>query len=243
MGLILKANSGPLDGQTFPLNGEIIIGRQNADINLSDPKVSSAHARIVKTDGGFEVLDNGSKNGLRDAAGERIESLELKRGAIFAIGDTTFEVLESPKAARAEAVQPLAEAVVPKVKKPPRYWHDVLAEFMEKRLDKFEDKPTSMRPLDPALILEFVRGVQVNSKWILGFGPRRIGAASLDLPIWEPNAPAVCFEISPSPEGLVFSTEHPALVQLNGREIDKEVLRMGDTIKIMETLIEVDFAE
>jgi hypothetical protein len=88
-----------------------------------------------------------------------------------------------------------------------------------------------------------VRGVQANSKWVLGFGPRKIGASSLDLPIWEPGAPAVCFEILPSSDGLIFKTAHPDIVLLNGAGVDSEVLRLGDTIRIMDTIIEVDFTE
>jgi hypothetical protein len=247
MGLILKVKTGPLEGQSFPIEGEMIIGRQDATINLSDPKVSSVHARITQADGRWLILDNNSKNGVRDVNGERVESLQLKAGTVFAVGDSTFAVEETAEAnAGAGGFQERAapaEVPVPKKKKKPRYWNDVLAEFLEKHADGFKDEPIPMAPLEPALILEFVRGVQVNFKWILGFGPRKIGTVSLDLPIWEPGAPEVCFEIHPSPGGIIFKTSHSGIVQLNGQEIDNEVLRMGDTIKINETLIEVDFVE
>ena len=238
MGLILKALSGPVEGQTFPVVEEMIIGRADATINLNDAKVSSVHARITGTDGAWRVLDNNSKNGVRDAQGERIESLELKPGVVFHIGTSTFEVAEAPAQADPGFVE-----VPKKAKKQARFWHELLAEFLERNLDKFKNNETHLAPLEPGLILEFVRGVQVNSKWILGFGPRRIGSASLDLPIWESDAPDVCFEIHPSPQGLLFKTDHPETVHLNGRGVDSEVLRMGDTIQINETLIEVDFVE
>lgn len=245
MGLILKAFSGPLQGQTFPIDGEMIIGRQDATINLNDPKVSSVHARITNAGGAYRVLDNNSKNGVRNAAGERIDGMDLKPGAVFHIGDSGFEVSEVAEEARPAAASgdPGFVPKKPKKKKAPRYWHDVLAEFLETNSERFTDEEIPVAPLEPALILEFVRGVQVNFKWILGYGPRRVGPASLDLPIWEPGAPPVCFEIHPTPQGLMFKTAHPHIVQLNGQEIDNEVLRMGDTIKINETLIEVDFVE
>jgi len=85
--------------------------------------------------------------------------------------------------------------------------------------------------------------VQVNSKWTLGYGPRKVGPSVLDLPIWEPGAPAVCFELVPSGEGVVFKTNHPELVRINGEGLDSRVLHVGDTIRINETIIEVDFAE
>src|SRR5581483_10992406 len=96
-------------------------------------------------------------------------------------------------------IEPLApQEGLPPPPPPPkakRYWHELLAEFMEKNGDTFTDKPmTPLAPLDPALVLDFVRGMQAPQQWILGYGPRKIGGASLDLPIWEPGAPADCFE-------------------------------------------------
>jgi pSer/pThr/pTyr-binding forkhead associated (FHA) protein len=127
--------------------------------------------------------------------------------------------------------------------KPQRYWHEVLAEFVGENLKEFSDQTKPLAPLDPALVLEFSRGLQVNSRWILGYGPRLIGSNSLDLPIWEPGAPAVCFEVSPSPDGILFKTSHPDIVRVNGERVDSKVLHVGDTIQINETLIEVDFSE
>ncbi|MBX3020506.1 MAG: FHA domain-containing protein [Bdellovibrionales bacterium] len=242
MGLILKAFSGPLQGQSFAVRGEMIIGRQDATINLNDPKVSSVHARITNADGPWRVLDNNSKNGVRNAQGDRIDSLELVAGAIFHIGESGFEVAEAPETPKAAGADPgFVEAK--KEKKKARYWHEILWQFLETNAAKFKNKESALAPLEPGLILEFVRGVQTNSKWILGYGPRRIGPVALDLPIWEPGAPEVCFEIHPTPQGLLFKTQHPQIVKLNGQEIDNELLRMGDTIKINETLIEVDFVE
>jgi len=244
MGLILKITGGPLDGQTFPVNDEMIIGRQGATINLNDPKVSSQHARISNAGGSWQVLDNNSKNGLRDAQGERIDSAELKAGVTFHIGESAFEVIELSEPKADPNADPGFVPVKKKAKKnPPRPWNEILTEFVDANTAKFSDREKVLLPLDPGLILEFVRGVQVNAKWILGFGPRQIGPACLDLPIWEPGAPEICFEIHPTDKGLLFRTHHPKLVQLNGQEIDNKVLRMGDTIQINETLIEVDFVE
>lgn len=124
-----------------------------------------------------------------------------------------------------------------------RYWNDVLAEFLETHLSRFGDRPRPVSPLNPAVILEFVRGVQHNSRWVLGYGPRKIGARSLDLPLFEPTAPDVAFEIVPSPDGILFKTNHPKMVTLNGEGVDSRLLRVGDTIRINDTMIEVDFSE
>jgi len=244
MGLILKVKSGPLSGQTLAVKADMVFGRQNATVNLNDPRVSTVHAKVTLAGGRWLLVDNASKNGIRDQAGERLDKVVLKDGVVFAIGDSQFEVSEVPDEALGDnAPKAIDPRPAKKPGKKPRYWHDVLAEFLEKNAEAFRDVIIPVAPMEPALILEFTRGVQVNSKWILGFGPRKVGLGSLDLPIWEPGAPGVCFEIHPSADGLIFKTNHPDVVRLNGREIDKDVLRMGDTIKILDTLIEVDFAE
>jgi hypothetical protein len=228
--LALKAISGPRKDEIFPLSDGLVLGRKG-DIQLEDVKVSGQHARISLDEDGFWFLkDNGSKNGIR-VNGDKVDHVALSEGAKFWIGDSEFEVFS------------LVPEIKPKPAKNQRYWHEILAEFIAAHADKFKDKPRHVTPLDPALVLEFVRGTQVNSKWILGFGPRKIGSSSVDLPIWEPGAPAVCFEVLPSHDGLLFRTKHPQIVKLNGEEVDSRVLRMGDTIRILDTVIEVDFTE
>jgi len=230
MKLSLKALSGPKKDEAFELTEGMTIGRSGAGITLDDPKISSIHARIVKTGEQWFIEDNNSKNGIR-VSGEKVTSVELRPGVQFFIGDTQFEVRE------------IRPKLKPKPTKKQRYWHEVLFDFVRDNSAAFNDRPRPVSPLEPALILEFVRGTQVNSKWVLGFGPRKIGANSVDLPIWEPGAPATCFEIVPSAGGLLFKTGRQDIVLLNGEAVDSQVLRMGDTIHILDTLIEVDFTE
>jgi len=148
--------------------------------------------------------------------------------------------LPEPPPAREDELEVVPEAPAPK---PKRYWHEILAEFMATNQEDFQEKKKPVSALNPAVVLEFVRGLQVSTHWVLGYGPRKIGPNSLDLPIFEPGAPAVCFEIFPSADGIVFKTNHPELVLLNGQAVDSNTLRVGDVIRINETLIEVDFEE
>ena len=79
----------------------MVIGRQDAAINLNDPRVSSVHARVIREpDGRFRLRDNESKNGIRDSAGQKVAALELKPGLRFGIGESQFEVL-APEPAHA----------------------------------------------------------------------------------------------------------------------------------------------
>lgn len=218
---------GPLKGKSYPLKPGLTLGRQ-AEISIPDAKASQLHAQVqADAKGELILIDNNSKNGTR-VGGERVETLALVPGTTFFIGDQGFEVVEIIE----QAPEPVK-----------RYWYDVLALFLGQNVGHFGDKMRPVAPLEPALVLEFARGMQTNARWILGYGPRRIGAASLDLPIWEPGAPPVCFEISPCPDGILFKTSYPQMVKLNGESVDSRVLRVGDTIRIHETLIEVDFSE
>lgn len=262
MNIALKIITGPQMGQIFTVNKALTIGRQG-DIVLEDPKVSGVHAHIAKSSSGRWMLtDNESKNGIR-VKDIRVKGVSLKPGVRFEIGDSTFEVMgtdapkeapspvkgrstpsERPAVVNAPAAADGGPAMTPeKPKKKQRYWYDVLAEFLSHNRNAFSDKPAALAPLEPALVLEFVRGIQMNSKWILGYGPRRFGPRCIDLPIWEPNAPEVCFEIHPTKDGILFKTDHAGKVRLNDQAVDSHILRVGDTISIHETLIEVDFTE
>ena len=61
---ILIAQTGPLNGQRWLIEHEIILGRDAAcDIVISDRQVSRYHARLTPTAEGMLIEDMGSKNG------------------------------------------------------------------------------------------------------------------------------------------------------------------------------------
>jgi len=61
---ILIAQSGPLNGKRWMLQGAIILGRdEQCDVVIPDRQVSRQHARITPTSGGILLEDLGSKNG------------------------------------------------------------------------------------------------------------------------------------------------------------------------------------
>lgn len=242
MKLGLKALDGAHKDRIFRLKDGLTLGRQGADIVLNDPKVSSIHARVVETLEGWTLEDNNSKNGIR-VGEDKVASLVLKPRVQFEVGGFGFKVVSlRPKV---ELEKPdLVPVPQPekKKKKAQKYWHEAIIEFLDAHQSRFADKGKPVTPLEPALILEFVKGVQANSKWTLGYGPRKIGSSSLDLPIWEPGAPSTCFELQPTVDGILFITRHPEIVKINGDSMDSKLLHMGDTIQILDTLIEVDFS-
>lgn len=272
MALKLKALSGPLKGQEFPLKAGLRIGRSKGDILLDDGKVSSLHAFLTEEGGAFVLNDNGSKNGIR-VGRERVGTVELKLGVVFQIGQSDFEVITEEPATRvsvaepAQPVRPFTVATTPSVTraspgtlvpaapKPPaaddpgeavgnlregRKWNDILAEITTEAIGKISDQPKALVALTPAIRLTFIGGVQAETRWTLGYGPRRAGAASIDLPIFETGAPEICFEIIPAPEGVTFRTNHPKQVTLNGAETRVGSLKEGDLIAVGQTRIEVE---
>ena len=80
-------------GRTFDLNGEVSIGRSpSSTIVLDDTFVSSAHARIFRSDDGWCVEDLGSTNGTT-LNGETIRGVaRVGSGDRVQVGETVLEL-------------------------------------------------------------------------------------------------------------------------------------------------------
>lgn len=122
-----------------------------------------------------------------------------------------------------------------------RTWSDRLKDWAAQNAEKVKNKDKVVVPMNPPVNLIFIRGLQAETLWTLGYGPRKAGPNSLDLPIYEPNAPDPCFEVIPTTTGIRFKTNHPDLVKLNGKAVKTEELKHGDQITIINSLIEVEF--
>src|SRR6185312_15422373 len=160
--------------------------------------------------------DNNSKNGVR-INGERVDRIELRPGLVFYIGDQGFKVeapaedseetrpaiVRPPDPAADDATRvspipsaprnledPASPAATPPTPLKKKRWHQILAAFLDKNSDHFVEQKRPLAPLTPAVVLEFMHGMQSKARWVVGYGPRKIGAQVLDLPIWEPGAPA-----------------------------------------------------
>ena len=77
------------EGQKYPVNkDEFFIGRSNktCDLIVKDPNVSRQHARIVRHQGQFWMVDMGSTNGI-EYQGSRVERRPIAEGDVFRICD------------------------------------------------------------------------------------------------------------------------------------------------------------
>jgi diguanylate cyclase (GGDEF)-like protein len=84
--------AGPRLGEIFPIEGELLIGRDpGAALRLPDDEsVSRKHARVTATqaeEGGVQIADLGSANGTF-VDGERVTERVLKEGAKIRVGQT-----------------------------------------------------------------------------------------------------------------------------------------------------------
>ena len=85
----LEVTSGPLLGRNIPLDAEVttIGSAQGSTVQLSDAGVSRKHAGIRKAEGGFELADMGSTNGVY-VNGERVARRKLQVGDVIRVGAT-----------------------------------------------------------------------------------------------------------------------------------------------------------
>lgn len=80
---------GPMANQTLQLSEEVTtIGSVAGNtVVLADPAVSKKHAGIRKVDGGFELADFGSTNGVY-VNGHKVPKKSLEAGDIVRVGNT-----------------------------------------------------------------------------------------------------------------------------------------------------------
>ena len=84
--------NGSRAGQSVGVTGELVIGRENADLTIDDAEVSRRHVAVRLEGGELEVEDLGSANGTF-VNGSRIEGpVKVGGGAKIRVGRTEFEV-------------------------------------------------------------------------------------------------------------------------------------------------------
>lgn len=233
MSLKFKIASGPLQGREFPLIPGVIIGRSAADISLNDPKVSGRHAKIeAQSDGGLVLIDLGSNNGLR-VQDKKYSKITLKPGLIVQIGSTLCEVFSDGNS----KPPPVTSEIPPK----PIEWPEYFTEFIQRAMHKIKSRPEKVAPFYPAVVLTITNGLQSGTRWVLGYGPRSVGAESLDLILIDSKLPAQAFVVRAIGKQAVFETDLPGKVRLNEHSVSSEKLQDGDIISVLNTRIIVSF--
>lgn len=93
-GKVVVIEGTSLKGKTFPLTGELTIGRSDqCKVRVEgDTYVSSVHARIFQRDGSYMVEDLGSTNGTYLNRRRITAPAELQRGDRVKVGKTVLEM-------------------------------------------------------------------------------------------------------------------------------------------------------
>jgi hypothetical protein len=123
--------SGADIGRTLELESSASIGRiAGCDLVLRDASISRRHARVERGPGGWEVIDEDSRNGIT-VAGVRTPRAPLADGDEFKLGEVLLRFRESvapaaaapspaaePSASRAPAAPPVREPAAPPARAP-----------------------------------------------------------------------------------------------------------------------------
>jgi hypothetical protein len=88
--LILR--SGARAGERIELTGELVVGRENADVTVADEEVSRRHLAIRPHDDGVELEDLGSTNGTFVDGARLSAPVVISESARVVIGETELEI-------------------------------------------------------------------------------------------------------------------------------------------------------
>lgn len=219
---------GPNEGSRFKVEEGITIGRSKADIIIKDPKVSSTHAQFaLDGKGQFVLQDLDSSNGIH-ISGRRVKKVALLSGVIFEVGRTQFKVVTVEE----ELAIDFSRLIT---------WRSILKDKLQALENPKIKKPAVLQSFSPSLKLTFIQGIQTDEEIILGYGPRRAGADSLDIELLDEEAPKEAFELHPGPGMVQIKIKAPGRVTLNNKSIDAEMLKDGDLISLGNTLIKVTY--
>jgi hypothetical protein len=94
----LIVRSGPRSGQRIELVGELVVGRENADVTVSDEEVSRRHLAVRPHEDGVELEDLGSTNGTFVDGARLSAVVVVSSTARVTLGETELEIeVEEPE--------------------------------------------------------------------------------------------------------------------------------------------------
>jgi predicted Zn finger-like uncharacterized protein len=95
--LSLAVIAGPEAGKIYPIEKpRVVIGRQDADINVDDPEISRQHAALEVSGEKVTLVDLGSTNGTFMAE-EPVQTSPIENQGEFLIGGSTLMLIITPR--------------------------------------------------------------------------------------------------------------------------------------------------
>jgi FHA domain-containing protein len=84
--------SGPRSGERIELIGELVVGRENADLTVEDEEVSRRHLAVRPHEDGVELEDLGSTNGTFVDGARLSAVVVVSSAAHVTLGETRLEI-------------------------------------------------------------------------------------------------------------------------------------------------------
>lgn len=227
--ILLEVTSLTGEVSKYRIEEGIQIGRDQGHILLADPKASGLHAQVELDGKGQLILqDLNSTNGLL-INGRRVKRIALLPGVSFEIGRTHCKVVELPESEAAAYSRVVT-------------WRTIVKEkFAQHGAVNRETVASEIQVFTPPVVLNFVKGIQTNDVITLGYGPRILGAQSLDLELLDQEAPAQAFEIRPGPGAAILNNLSASAVTVNNRGVSSTSLNEGDIIAVGNTEIRITY--
>jgi hypothetical protein len=88
----LIVRSGPRAGERIELIGELVVGRENADVTVDDEEVSRRHLAVRPHEDGVELEDLGSTNGTFVDGARLSAVVVVSSSARVILGETELEI-------------------------------------------------------------------------------------------------------------------------------------------------------
>jgi len=88
----LIVRSGPRAGERIELVGELVVGRENADVTVSDQEVSRRHLAVRPHEDGVELEDLASTNGTFVDGARLSAVVVVSSSARVILGETELEI-------------------------------------------------------------------------------------------------------------------------------------------------------
>lgn len=235
MRMALKILNGPLKARFARIRAGQKIGRFGTDLNLPDAKVSQEHVIIEENATGQLFLkDLDSSNGIL-YLGQRRDSLVLTPGILLQLGSTQLEVglcSEDGKSFVSTTSQP------PEVPVEPKTWGEFFVEYCADKA-KVKNRPQELTAFPKFLELEFLRGPLIQKTITLAYGPRTLGAQSVDFPLYSDNIPDDLMSFMSKDDEIVMKTRHPSLLKLNDKSVITANLKDGDILDFSEHRVRI----
>jgi pSer/pThr/pTyr-binding forkhead associated (FHA) protein len=120
-------------------------------------------------------------------------------------------------------------------------WKERVQDSVAAQEPASDPEPKILGAFSPALILDFIEGVQTDQKITLGYGPRQGGFNHLDVELLDPKTPDLAFDLLPGPGSVEIRDLTGGEMLVNGRPVETRFLEEGDLISIGNTKIKVRY--